>query len=182
MSTILYMPKNVKLSSIDRTVKDLPTDEEFFTLKRIAEGKRKFLFKRYGFEEQVSALNNIVDMRTPEALKFIRQFFEEDVREHISSHFYQDGGGWERPIWAYDEHIFPNAGGQFGERLYYTVSFELLYGGRTGWGSERSLDSKKEVPHYRHHGKDVDWDNYVYKDKDEEAHEVMNSILRRIGE
>lgn len=164
---------------MDRAVEELSEDEAFSTLRPIAEGQRRKWLSYYDFEDQVYALNLLASLETREALKFIRWFFDEEVREHESGYHYTEYCG-EKSVWAYEEHIFPHAGGQLGDRLYYTVTLELWYT-TPRLGSDRILESRNEVPHYKHHGRDKVWDGYKYKDKDEEAHEAMNSILGRIG-
>ena len=146
------------------------TNEAVSILKRVAEGRRRTLLSRYDFQDQVYALERLVEFEREDVNSYIRQFLAESVA-------YENSGlttnNLNIPTDGWDQHSFPNTSGELGERLSYRsdVSWEL------GGTACRESDVCWAIG-----GTECPEEGYYRRPtvRDEEAHKARESILSKI--
>jgi len=137
------------------------TESDVVTLKHVAEGRRRGWLTHYDFNDQIYAMEQLVNIGTPDIAQYLNHFLKEQIK-HVDSGvtnatWLLDYPGEPPKTWARLEHIFPNACGELGKRLYWSEEDYTRVG-------------RAAAP-----GKDL-------TSKDNEAHEVRETLLQRINQ
>lgn len=96
----------------------IATEEAIKLLIEVTEGKRRTIFRKYIIEDQMYAIEKLVEIGTETIRGYINRFFEEEVSLRIVGPI-QSILPFPYHLWWY-EHNYPHAHGELGRRLKYT--------------------------------------------------------------
>jgi len=154
--------RGTRYYAIDELVKSANREAITFLIY-IAKGLKRSFLRYYDFEDQVYAMEALIKTRSKEGIDFLKNFFEETIQICERPPIYDIT--FYIPKLISRVHLFENASGELGRRLYY---HETLFD---------KLEKKSEPDNYSLDSSLIL--NTIAK-KDAEAHGIRESILNKI--